>query len=62
MQRSAKRGTTGTLLALGLYYKELSAVVVGVVRSTGLWHQARVTHVLLFPAATALLCVSNATY
>ncbi|KAI0261193.1 hypothetical protein BGY98DRAFT_1104499 [Russula aff. rugulosa BPL654] len=62
MQRSAKRGTAGTLPALGLYYKELSAVVVGAVHFTVLQHQAHVTPVLLFPAATAHSCVSNATF
>ena len=53
MQKSAKHGTTGTLPALGLYYKELSAVVNGAVHFTELQHQALVTPVLLFLASTA---------
>ncbi|KAI0264316.1 hypothetical protein BGY98DRAFT_1041524, partial [Russula aff. rugulosa BPL654] len=42
MQRLAKRGTAGTLLVLGLYCKELSAVVGGAVHFTERYH----THAL----------------
>jgi len=62
MQKSAKRGTSGTLLVHGLYFKGHSAVVDGVVHVTVQRRQVYVTRVLQFLAATALLCVSNAMF
>lgn len=62
MQRLAKHGTSGMILAHELYYKGLSAVVVGAAHFTGLQHRVYATPVLRFPVATALLCISSVIF
>ena len=56
MQRSARRGTSGTLLARGLYYKGLLAILVGAVRCVILQrHVVSNMRLLHLPSTTTLL-------